>query len=223
MSLSEKIKNTKFSKGVAGYSQKEVDGFMESTAVAVSELEHQLSGLRIKLDAYESRADEIRKKENEAKKLLDAARAEALRILDAAKEKANGILSEAQKSAEGILAAAKENGAAIKEKADGEADETLKKAAAILKECDAFEAQFRAAVADTVKRLSVIRAASPSVPVKEEPKTVRREVKPQKRERTERKPYDTLTVTYDSEDDYADIQKIKKEAGTRRIKNPTDF
>lgn len=225
MSLSEKIKSTKFSKSVAGYSQKEVDAFLESTAAVSGELEQKISVLRTKLDAYESRADEIKKLENEAKRLLEGARCEARQIVLAAQKNAEEILAKANDDANAILATADKNGKAIVSAANAEADEIARKSAAIVKECEDFEAQFRNTVASTVKKLSALRSGAPKItvtetpaveePKKSEPKAVR--------ETAKRKPYDTLTVVYDTDDDFADIQKIKSEAGERKIKNPTEF
>ncbi len=259
MSLSQKIKDVKFSKSVAGYASKEVDGFLGDILSSVCEAEQQLSSLRAKLDAYESRADEITKKENEAQKLLLAAKEESASIVSRAKNDANDIISaaedeakaflnEAEKNAKTILAIADKKGNAIIKEASAKAESINEKTAALTKECEAFENAFRAAVAETVKRLAAIRETAPAAVGIEKEENARAEEKPVKeqtdggdtrdyvfvggkridstekpKEKTKRKVYDTLAVTYEGEDGFSDIQKIKKESGQKGIKNPTDF
>lgn len=265
MSLSEKIKNAKFSKGVAGYSVKEVDGFICDILPLVTECEQQLSALRVKLEAVEYQSDAIKKRENEAERMLEKAKSEAERIIneakaiaketvsqsetealekgDAAKRMADELLNTAKKNASAIIVSADKKGRETLAAANGNAEEINAKAEALSKEIRAFEENFRAAVADTVKKLSDIRASSPkAVPVmKAEPKTEKKadvieiletkdyefaggkQLSAKKAESSKRRLYDTVTVTYDAEDDFEDVKKIKNEGAKKEIKNPTDF
>lgn len=258
MSLSQKIKDVKFSKSVAGYASKEVDGFLSDILSSVCEAEREIISLRAKLDAHESRADEITMKENEAQEALLAAREEAVSIVNGAKSDAAGIISsaedkaktllnEAEKNAKTILAIADKNGNDIIKKANAKAESINEKTAALVKECESFENGFRTAVAETVKRLASLRENAPAVhTVKAESAVAnaqsekkqtdegdtrdyafvggkRLDGEKKAKKKTERKLYDTLAVTYEGEDDFSDIQKIKKESGQKEIKNPTDF
>ena len=256
MSLSEKIKNTRFAKSMAGYSSKEVDAFIDDILPQISEFEQQISVLRVKLDALEFRSDEISKRENEAERLLDAAKKEAEKIVSAAKERAAGIVAAGEKTAAEKMAAAEKNAVAIVSAADKKGSEIVaaaekksgeinEKVAALVGEYEAFEAQFRKTVADTVKNFSAIRESAPKAaapkPLKKEatkPKVQaesneardyefvggkRADTVSKAEEKSSRKLYDTVTVTYDTDDGYADIKKLKDSAQKKEIKNPTEF
>ncbi len=269
MPLSDKIKDTRFSKSVAGYAIKEVDGFVEEILPAVADYEKQLSALRVKLDAYESRADEIAKRESDAERLLCAAREESAKILRAAELEGKGIaaeaeakaseitadaearaamlLSEAKKKAEAIIAAADAKGKETVAAASSAADKISCEAAAVRDECAAFEKHFREIVADTVKNLAAIRTEAPRVKAAQKPKKAEKKEPAEKQpenepdvtrdyefaggkrvaapeeKKTQRRLYDTVTVVYDSEDDFADVKKLKEALGKKEIKNPTDF
>lgn len=114
MPISERIQNIKFSKSVAGYNAKEVEGFLGDLLPLVQEQEQLLSALRTKLDAMEKRTDEIAKQEKEAYRLLESARAEAESIIAAAEKKSDTIRREAEQTAEVKLRIA-ETSAAEKE------------------------------------------------------------------------------------------------------------
>ena len=184
MSLSEKIKNIKFSKGAIGYNVKDVDAFMDECAILSSDCESQVHTLRAKLDAFQCRADEIAKREEEAAAVLEAAKNEALSIIDAAKVEAAKEIASGKFEAEKIIGGAKAEATEISikakvdarillEKANEKADEINAKAAALVKACDDFEAKFRTEVAKTVKNLADIKKSAPKVkviaPIKEEP------------------------------------------------------
>ena len=42
-------------------------------------------------------------------------------------------------------------------------------------------------------------------------------------EKTHRKLYETVNVTYENDDDFADVRKIMEDAPARKVKNPTHF
>ena len=248
MSLSNKIKDIKFSKSVAGYAIKEVDSFLDGMVTAAAEQESELSALRVKLEAYERRADEIAKKEKAAEDALENAKKESRRIISEAEKKAEHIVASgegaaeekkaaADKNAKEIIAAADKKGKEIVEAAKKEADRVNRTVAALVGEYEEFEARFRTEVAKTVKSLADIRNSAPKTeehvkeePVKEEPVAPdtqdfefvggRRVKSEATKEMPRRKLYDTLTVTYDKEDDFADIKEF---LGKKEIKNPTDF
>lgn len=250
MPLSDKIKDIKFTKSVAGYAVKEVDGFIDGVLPAVMEYEREVSTLRVKLDAYERRADEIAKQEKEAARLLESARAEAERIVADAKSNAQKIvslgegaaaekISAAEKKAAAIISAANKKGSEIVSLAKEKSDETNEKLTRLIGEYEEFEAKFRAEVAKTVKNLAAIRESAPKVekpkaeavpaPKEEEPSEQkdyefvggkRVGTAEATKEMPRRKLYDTVTVTYDEEDDFSDIKKF---LGKKEIKNPTDF
>lgn len=111
MPISEKIQAVHFSKSVAGYTVKEVDGFFGDLLPLVQEQEQLLCGLRAKLEAMEKRADEIAEQEKEAQRLLQSARAEAESIIAAAEKKADVICREAEQTAEVKLRIAEKNAA----------------------------------------------------------------------------------------------------------------
>lgn len=95
MALSERFEEIKFSKSVAGYSTKEVDGFIADTLLLIRDEEQLLSALKVKLEAFEAQRDEIKKKENEAYRLLEAAKREAEIIVATAKKNAEDIVAKA--------------------------------------------------------------------------------------------------------------------------------
>ena len=197
MSLSEKIKNIKFSKGAIGYSVKEVDAFTDECAMLASDCESQVHTLRAKLDAFQCRTDEIAKREEEAAAVLEAAKNEALSIIEAAKAEGEKEIAKSRLAAEKIIEDAKADATEISikakvdarillEKATEKADEINAKSAALVKTCDDFEAKFRMEVAKTVKNLAEIKSGAPKVkviaPVKEE---VEAEVPAEKAEESE--------------------------------------
>ncbi len=103
MGICDQLRGAKFSKGVAGYNPKEVDGFLADILKFAEQNEQLLSALQVKLDAYESRRAEVDRQEREAYRLLEAARTEALKITDAAKSEAARLTGEAARKAEKIL------------------------------------------------------------------------------------------------------------------------
>ncbi|MBR5539212.1 MAG: DivIVA domain-containing protein [Clostridia bacterium] len=253
MSLSDKIKDIKFSKSVAGYSTKEVDGFLDEIVSAVMEQEKEISALCAKTEAYENRAKDIEKKEKAAADTLEDAKNEARRIIGEAEKKAEHIVAAgegaadekraaAEKAAAEIITAADNKGKEILLAAKNEAERINETVAALVGEYEEFEAKFRTEVAKTVKNLADIRSSAPKTekaektekkpeePVKAEPSVPdtqdfefvggRRVPSEATKEMPRRKLYDTLTVTYDNEDDFADIKEF---LGKKEIKNPTDF
>lgn len=252
MSLSDKIKDTRFTKSVAGYAVKEVDGFIDGILPAVMEYEREVSSLRVKLDAYERRADEIAKQEKEAARTLENAKEEAERIIAEAKTEAARIvasgegaaaekISAAERNAASLLDAASKKGEEIISASKEKSDEINEKVANLVGEYEEFEAKFRTEVARTVKNLAAIREGAPKAKkpvVTEEKAPVQKSEEPEEtkdfefvggkrvgaaeatKEMPRRKLYDTVTVTYDSEDDFDDIKKF---LGKKEIKNPTDF
>ena len=261
MSLSEKIKNVKFQKGAIGYSVKDVDAFTAECVQLAADYESQLHTLRAKLDAFQCRTDEIAKREDEAAALLDAAKKEAAAIIDAAKHEgekeiaksrlaAEKIIEDAKADATEITVKAKVEARVLLEKATEKSAEINEKAAALVKECEDFEAEFRSEVAKTVKNLADIRKNAPKVGTV---KTIKAEVKTEapaekakepvetqdfafvggKRldapfsgdKKQSRKVYDTLSVTFDSDLDgeFEDVKKIKEDILRKGIKNPVEF
>jgi cell division septum initiation protein DivIVA len=261
MSLSEKIKNIRFSKGAIGYSVKEVDAFVGESLTLASDCEMKLHTLRAKLDAFECRTDEIAKREDEAAAVLEAAKKEAASIIGAAKAEgekeieksrlaAEKIIEDAKADATEITVKAKVEARVLIEKAAEKSAEINQKAAALVKTCECFEAQFRSEVAKTVKNLAEIKNNAPKVkaenPVKSEVKPEAFVEKAQEPMETQdyafvggrrldtafggekkqsRKVYDTLSVTYDSNFDgeFEDVKKIKEDILRKGIKNPVEF
>ncbi|MBQ5390389.1 MAG: DivIVA domain-containing protein [Clostridia bacterium] len=99
MLLSEKLEQAKFSKSVAGYSVKEVDGFLGDFLPILREEEELMRVLRTKLSAFEAHIEEIEKREKEAYRVLEAAKEEAGNMLAAAKRNADTLVAEAKAAA----------------------------------------------------------------------------------------------------------------------------
>ncbi len=106
MTLSEKLEEVKFTKSVAGYAQKEVDGFIADILPLVREQEQIISALRVKLEAFEGQGEEIMRKEREARALLEAAKQESEIIIATAKKSADDIAAEARVASEVQIRAA---------------------------------------------------------------------------------------------------------------------
>ena len=100
MLLSEKLEQAKFSKSVAGYAVKEVDGFLGDILPVLREEEELMRVLRTKLSAFEAHTEEIEKREQEAYRVLEAAKQEAENMLAAARKNAGAIVAEAKAAAE---------------------------------------------------------------------------------------------------------------------------
>ncbi|MBE6680100.1 MAG: DivIVA domain-containing protein [Ruminococcaceae bacterium] len=100
MTLSDKVKNLKFTKSVGGYTTREVDAFLAEILPLLREEEQVLSALRAKLSAFEGKGEEIRQKEQETYRLLEAAKEEAQIIVATAKKEAADIASAARIEAE---------------------------------------------------------------------------------------------------------------------------
>ena len=107
MHVSEKLEQAKFSKSVAGYSVKEVEGFLADLLLLVRDEEERVRALSVKLSAFEAQAAEIEKREQESLRLLEAARAEAEGVRIAAQRNADAIVAEAKAVAEAREHAAK--------------------------------------------------------------------------------------------------------------------
>lgn len=125
MSLSEKLKQAHFSKGAFGYSVKEVDAFLNELRVAAESDESALRTLRAKLDAFEGKSAEIARTENEAYRLLSAAKDEAEKIRAAAKARADVIVREAETRAAAAEAAASERASLLEREATRRANEQI--------------------------------------------------------------------------------------------------
>lgn len=125
MSLSEKLKQAHFPKGAFGYSTKEVDAFLNELRVAAESDESALRTLRAKLDAFEGKSAEISRTENEAYRLLSAAKDEAEKIHAAAKARAGVIVKEAETRAAAAEAAASERASLLEREATRRANEQL--------------------------------------------------------------------------------------------------
>lgn len=199
MPLSEKFTDTKFTKSVAGYSTKEVDGFINDVLPLLKEQEQLMAALKVKLDAFEGQRDEIQAKEHEAYRLLEAAKKEAEIIVATAKKSAESMTSDAQvasevqvraataraheiiadaekksataarkaeENAKKIIAAADAEARAMLEKVKAHCDCETDKAQQLSNECAAFEARFRAMVAETAKAFALIKEQTP-LPAKE--------------------------------------------------------
>lgn len=100
MLLSEKLEQAKFSKSVAGYAVKEVDGFIGDFLPILREEEELMRVLRTKLSAFEAHTEEIEKREQEAYRVLEAAKQEAESMVAAARKNADAIVAEAKAAAE---------------------------------------------------------------------------------------------------------------------------
>ncbi len=125
MSVSEKLTDIKFTKSVAGYSAKEVDGFVNDLLPLAKEQEQLLLALKVKLDAFEAQRDEIQGKEQKARQLLEAAKKEAEIIVATAKKEAETINSEAHVASEVQLRAATSRAAEIMADAEKNAAQTV--------------------------------------------------------------------------------------------------
>lgn len=125
MSLSEKLKQAHFSKGAFGYSVKEVDAFLNELRVAAESDESALHTLRAKLDAFEGKSAEIARTENEAYRLLSAAKDEAEKIRAAAKARADVLVREAETRAAAAEAAASERASLLEREATRRANEQI--------------------------------------------------------------------------------------------------
>lgn len=128
MTISEKFENIKFTKSVAGYTQKEVDGFIADILPFVREEEQLLVALRVKLEAFEGKSEEIRQKEQEAYRLLEAAKEEAKIIVATAKKSAEDITAEARVAAEVQQRAASARAAETIADADAKANSRINEA-----------------------------------------------------------------------------------------------
>ncbi|MBQ8836150.1 MAG: DivIVA domain-containing protein [Clostridia bacterium] len=218
MPLSEKFTDIKFTKSVAGYAQKEVDGFINDVLPLVKEQEQQLAALKAKIAAFEAERDEISAREHESYRLLEAAKKESDIIIATAKKRAVAIESEAQTASEvqhrastaragDIIASAEKKATALVndaeinakkiiqtadataramlEKVKEHCDSETAKAQRLSDECAAFEARFKAVVAETantfakLKEQTPLPAKAPEIKAKKEPtpaKNVREEL-----------------------------------------------
>ena len=122
MSISEIFTEVKFTKSVAGYSAKEVDAFLSDMLPKIAEQEQILSGMRVKLEAFEKRREEIAATEQNAKALLENAEYEAKITEENAKKKAESMLADASVGIEVQTRAAASHAAKVISDAEKEAD-----------------------------------------------------------------------------------------------------
>ena len=125
MSLSERLQSIHFNKGAIGYNIKEVDAFVAELRTAAERDESALRTLRAKLDAFEGRSAEITRTENEAYRLLAAAKDEAEKVRAAAEAQAKTMLEDAKVRAAAAEAVAAERASAAEREAARRANETV--------------------------------------------------------------------------------------------------
>lgn len=125
MSLSERLQSIRFNKGAIGYNTKEVDAFVAELRTAAERDESALRTLRAKLDAFEGRSAEITRTENEAYRLLAAAKDEAEKVRAAAEAQAKTMLEDAKVRAAAAEAVAAERASAAEREAARRANETV--------------------------------------------------------------------------------------------------
>ena len=125
MSLSERLQSIHFNKGAIGYNTKEVDAFVAELRTAAERDESALRTLRAKLDAFEGRSAEITRTENEAYRLLAAAKDEAEKVRAAAEAQAKTMLEDAKVRAAAAEAVAAERASAAEREAARRANETV--------------------------------------------------------------------------------------------------
>ena len=113
MSLSERLQSVHFNKGAIGYNTKEVDAFFSEMRTAAERDEAALRTLRAKLDAFEGKSAEIARTENEAYRLLAAAKDEAEKLRAAAEAQAKTLLEDAKARAAAAEAVAAERAASL--------------------------------------------------------------------------------------------------------------
>lgn len=125
MSLSERLQSVHFNKGAIGYNTKEVDAFFSEMRTAAERDESALRTLRAKLDAFEGKSAEIARTENEAYRLLAAAKDEAEKLRAAAEAQAKTLLEDAKARAAAAEAVAAERAAVAEREAARRANETV--------------------------------------------------------------------------------------------------
>ena len=125
MSLSERLQSVHFNKGAIGYNTKEVDAFFSEMRTAAEQNESALRTLRAKLDAFEGKSAEIARTENEAYRLLAAAKDEAEKLRAAAEAQAKAVLDDAKARAAAAEAVAAERAAVAEREAARRASETV--------------------------------------------------------------------------------------------------
>lgn len=125
MSLSERLQSVHFNKGAIGYNTKEVDAFFSEMRTAAERDEAALRTLRAKLDAFEGKSAEIARTENEAYRLLAAAKDEAEKLRAAAEAQAKTLLEDAKARAAAAEAVAAERAAVAEREAARRANETV--------------------------------------------------------------------------------------------------
>lgn len=125
MSLSERLQSVHFNKGAIGYNTKEVDAFFSEMRTAAERDEAALRTLRAKLDAFEGKSAEIARTENEAYRLLAAAKDEAEKLRAAAEAQAKTLLEDAKARAVAAEAVAAERAAVAEREAARRANETV--------------------------------------------------------------------------------------------------
>lgn len=125
MSLSERLQSVHFNKGAIGYNTKEVDAFFSEMRTAAEQDASALRTLRAKLDAFEGKSAEIARTENEAYRLLAAAKDEAEKIRAAAAAEAQTLLDDAKARAAAAEAVAAERAAVAEREATRRVSETV--------------------------------------------------------------------------------------------------
>ena len=158
MSLSERLQSIRFNKGAIGYNTKEVDAFVAELRTAAERDESALRTLRAKLDAFEGRSAEITRTENEAYRLLAAAKDEAEKVRAAAEAQAKTMLEDAKVRAAAAEAVTAERASA----AEREAADVRARTAALFRRSAEFEEKLRRLTADTVRALAALNASAPA-------------------------------------------------------------
>lgn len=134
MSVSERLSDARFSRGVAGYNIKEVDAFLHTAATETAEMESKLATLQAKLAAYDAEREKIAQEKAAADELLRLAEAKAKKLLSEAQSAARACERAAQIEAENLRASAESKAQNRLHAAQVQADGVIADAEAAAKE-----------------------------------------------------------------------------------------
>ena len=150
------IKNVKFSKGMGGYKQEEVEVFLDKIESDYLQFERICKDYQAKIDSCEKEIKELKEAQNSIQSVLLSAQGLADRIVNEAKEKSEALIRNAEINITEITSKEKELSAAFELKAQERKNALEKELALMVKEAQTKADSITAAANDSVARQQML-------------------------------------------------------------------
>lgn len=150
------VKNVRFSKGMGGYKQEEVEIFLDKIEADYLQFDRICKDYQAKIEACEKEIKELKEAQNSIQSVLLSAQGLADRIVNEAKEKSDEIIRNAEINITAITAKEKELSAAFELKAQERKISLEKELADTVKQAQLKADSITAAANDSVARQQML-------------------------------------------------------------------